>query len=354
MEHTTYIEYLFDDASGLFRRSQRSDTIEPCAVVVASDARAALLRASLSCPSVRLTTRAQLASRAAQPGTIVFIDRDLLHLLAGIETLAPVVCIVDPPAQQSLSYLVGVLEADPWLSHFVSAALLTKPFARAHLGKLVARLAVGDETGMVEAGVGRVALLARASRRDERLERMREFFEKHGTSARLIEKITEVFEELTTNALYDAPVEAGYFPHAVPRTQDVALPADRACQITYGVEDGTLALRVRDPFGALGFRRLLAVLTRCNQVGAALDETRGGAGLGLWRIFSLASTVAITVIPGRLTEVIVGFEAGGRAKQLLAVDLHFAPDAAFDSSHLEAPDADQDVFDRSVTLVRVA
>ena len=37
-----------------------------------------------------------------------------------------------------------------------------------------------------------------------------------------------------------------------------------------------------------------------------VDETMGGAGLGLWRIFTVASFVAISVVNGRSTEFLVG------------------------------------------------
>jgi len=50
------------------------------------------------------------------------------------------------------------------------------------------------------------------------------------------------------------------------------------------------------------------VLTRCarTDMRVEVDETMGGAGLGLWRIFSAASFVAISVIDHRHTEFLVG------------------------------------------------
>jgi hypothetical protein len=37
-----------------------------------------------------------------------------------------------------------------------------------------------------------------------------------------------------------------------------------------------------------------------------VDETMGGAGLGLWRVFSAASFVAVSVVNNRHTEFLVG------------------------------------------------
>jgi hypothetical protein len=65
---------------------------------------------------------------------------------------------------------------------------------------------------------------------------------------------------------------------------------------------------VRDPFGSLTRARLVEVLHRCarTDMGVEVDETMGGAGLGLWRIFSAASFVAISVVDRRYTEFLVG------------------------------------------------
>ena len=153
-----------------------------------------------------------------------------------------------------------------------------------------------------------------------------------------------------SNALYDAPVEAGYFKNVVPRTQDVNLPPNCACEISYGIDETNGFLRVRDPFGAFTRARLLGVLARCSGGGVSLDESRGGAGLGLWRVFSIASTVAITVVPGRLTDILVGIvtkDAGKRApgQRLLAVHLFF------NSNTEDALPDEHDVLDDSVAIV---
>ena len=354
LHEPTFIEYEHDDLTGLFRRTTRSDVITPRVVVLASEARTATLRSLLPCVSLSVTTQTQLNLEARRPGTVVFIDRDRLFQLDEVPS-APVVCMVDVGPQEMLSTVISLLEQFPRVTHHLGTALLAKPEARSHLEKLVARLALGDASSMVpDIAVGRVALLAQSRRREVRLDRMRAFLEKRGVSERLIAKACDVFEELATNALYDAPFEAGFFPSAIPRTEDVELPLDRACQVTYGVQDDTVFLRVRDPFGALPLRRLLAVLRRCNRVGAELDESRGGAGLGMWRVFSLASTIAITVVPGKLTEVVVTMTSSSRAKQLHAIHLDFVPDAGLDASVLVNQDDDEELLDRSITLIRVA
>jgi hypothetical protein len=152
------------------------------------------------------------------------------------------------------------------------------------------------------------------------------------------------------NALYNAPTEAGFFKVPVSRTEDVSLPLEHACEITYGVEDGNAFVRLRDTFGALRRDRLVEVLNRCsNAAGVKLDESRGGAGLGVWRVFLAATTIAITVIPGRLTDITVRLapKQGRSVKQLLAVHLFFLPEP------VETPQFDHDssLVDHSITLM---
>jgi hypothetical protein len=155
------------------------------------------------------------------------------------------------------------------------------------------------------------------------------------------------------NALYNAPTEAGYFKAPVSRMEDVTLPLDRACEVSYGIEAGTAFVRLRDTFGALRHDRLLEVLARCNTNEVTLDESRGGAGLGMWRVFSAATTVAITVIPGRLTDILIRMAPKQRktARQLLAVDLFFLPDSQ-NVADAHALDQDSGLFEHSITMIQ--
>ncbi|MBS1119103.1 MAG: hypothetical protein H6Q90_1331 [Deltaproteobacteria bacterium] len=324
------------------------------AVLFAGEAHAALIRAALPGSTVTVTNRADFLLETAKPDAVAFVDSDLFHLIDGVTTNAPIVAIIDDTLSSSLTKTIRSLESSPWLSHVIVASLLSNPMARSHLTSLLDLLPHGPDQSMVGGpGIGRVALLARASRRGARFDRMREFFSKHELSHRTIATITEVAEELVTNALYDAPVEAGYFEHAIPRTEDVELPLDRACEISYGIEYGDAFVRVRDTFGALKRDRLLEVLNRCNASSVALDESRGGAGLGMWRVFSTATTLSIAVIPDRVTDIRIGFATkdGRIGKQLLAVHLFFAREPAV-SEAPAAPHVDRELDDDSVTLMR--
>jgi len=345
-------------------------------LVYARDAYTKLLVANLSGPHQVVTSCLGFSAAVAKRQVAVaYVDCDLLPQIQGDTAGLPIVGIFDG----SLEAAVRLLVQFPWLSHLVSPVMLSAPGAKASLGMVRHRIDChGTDHHVLSANsVGRAALVAASNRRESRIERVREYFEAQNASAKTIARVTDVAEELIVNALYDAPVEAGYFMTPVERTADVELPPERACELSYGLDDGYAFVRCRDPFGALTRHRLASVLERCNTHSVSLDESRGGAGLGLWRIFSSASSIAIVCIPGQLTDIIVWFELrtsrtknvtteivplqGGSVSglpstapsaRLQAVQLFFPQEHARDSARGRfAADHDYDLIDESFTAL---
>jgi hypothetical protein len=329
--------------------------LTPYAVIFADEHRAALLRAALPRPVVQARNRAELVALTRRGGAVsaVFVDVQLLSQIDPERVYAPVVAVIDEDPANTAPTMVSTLRTYPWVSHVVTKRMLASSEAREQLALLIDRLAGAAPCPVLGPnGTGRVALLAQASRREPRLERIQSFFSKHGLSSRGLASVAEVYEELVMNALYDAPLEAGFFSRAVPRSEDVELPCERACEISYGVERGNAFMRVRDTFGSLTRQRLVEVLHRCTSRNVELDESRGGAGLGLWRVFKTASSVTITVVPGSVTDILVGLrmQQGKLSKELAATHLFFTPVTAVSSIDL---DHGSDYLDHSVTLVGV-
>jgi len=317
-----------------------------------------MLRAVLPGPLTSLVNRDEL-KQAAGRCAVAFVEYEQLARVDGASLRIPIIAIVDSRPADTLGATIRALDEYPWLSHVISAGLLATPRAPAHLAAVIERFAGGPAEPLLgRAGVGRVALLATASRRTARFDRMRDFFARQALSERAIVTILEVAEELVMNALYDAPSEAGYFHRPRQRVEDVDLPHHLACEISYGIEDDIVFVRLRDPFGALPRARLVEVLVRCNSRSVALDESRGGAGLGLWRVFSTAAHVAITVIPGALTDVVIGIATrDGRAipkQQLQSLHLFFAPRSEHYESLAIVADDDHGLLDQSITINHVA
>ncbi len=224
------------------------------------------------------------------------------------EPLGPVIAICDGTLQTA----VGWLPSHPWLSHVMSSAMLNHPLATEHLANVMTSMTKTRRPRLLDWGgtalAGRRVRIAHAAKRVERLERMGEFFESNGVGGRTVQLLRDAAEELLTNAFYDAPVSAGAVQQPISRTQDVMLPDDSACNMVYGCRDDLAIVRVQDPFGSLSRTRLVEVLTRCarTDMQVEVDETMGGAGLGLWRVFSAATFVAISVVNNRHTEFLVG------------------------------------------------
>ena len=301
-------------------------------IVWMSERQSRVLRELLSSEATIVGSAREFLEARRDARTISFVDNSTLAELARVAAArgraaepivppGPVIAICDEPLQVS----IGWLAAHPWLAHVVSAAMLQHPMASEHLGNVMLTLRNSSQPRLLDwlgpTVAGRRVRLAHASKRVERLERMTEFFDSKGVSGRTIELLRDAAEELLTNAFYDAPVAAGALKQAISRTQDVSLPDDSACDMVYGCRDDLAIVRVRDPFGSLTRDRLVEVLTRCarTDMQVEVDETMGGAGLGLWRVFSAASFVAISVVNNRHTEFLVGI-----AKRAAAAPRPFA------------------------------
>jgi hypothetical protein len=321
-------------------------------VVFARDAHATLLKKALPRPSEIVRSTDELRDAVKAGGVVLFVSHDRLAQLDPELRALPVVAILDgQPRGEGVRLAVDLLAQHRWLAHIMFTASLTQTRAPVHLASLLERLAEeSDDLLLGSLGIGRTAWLATPSRRMARFERMRQFFASHDVPTRAMPLIEEVAEELVMNALYDAPAEAGFFAPR-DRTEDFELPVDRACEISYGVADGLAFVRLRDPFGALSRQRIVESLRRCAGKNVTPDVSRGGAGMGLWRVFTAACIVSITVVPRRLTEMLVGIALHGKSadRQLQAVHMFFSPhadDLAF------APD--RGLLEDSITFTRVA
>lgn len=152
--------------------------------------------------------------------------------------------------------------------------------------------------------------------------------ERTGASTRAAQRASEVAHELLMNAMYDAPVdEEGTPRYAHDRKADIELLREEVPTFRVGVDGMHLALQCVDPFGGLRRHHVIEGIVRGRRGGegaALLDTSNGGAGLGLYRIYT-SSTVMITdVDPGRSTSVTAFFDldVNPREARSLPVSLH--------------------------------
>jgi hypothetical protein len=290
---------------------------------------------------------------AARFVRVAFVDEAALHELDAPPAGVTVIAVCDATLPVAMTWL----ESRPWLAHVVGAATLTSAIGPRYLAGLVEIVQQGRRDLLHLIGdrvAGRLARVAQSSQRATRLQRITEFMTDHELG-RLAWTVRDVTEELLTNALYNAPVTAGMFEQPVARTTEVVLPSTHACEVMYGIHDQQLAyVRVRDVFGSLTRDRLVGVLRRCadGDMSVRLDDSMGGAGLGLWRIFSAGAFVAIDVTPGRSTEFVVGLlkrTARTSANEPLGIHLFFR--SLDDAEPAETP-ANPALLENSVPVVR--
>lgn len=236
---------------------------------------------------------------------VVFTDQ------ANLPEVAAQNCTMILVAREPVPAIVPLLQRYPNLSHVVNASLLDLPLADSHMRNVIDTISKSRPRlldWIDNALEGRRVRMAQASRRADRLDKMVEFFASKNIGGRSVEVLRDAAEELITNAFYNAPVAAGVFDEPVSREFDVALPDKYACDLAYGARGEFAIVRVKDPFGSLQRSRLTDVLMRCSQPGmqVKVDETMGGAGLGMWRIFTGATIVAVSVVKNKHTEILVG------------------------------------------------
>lgn len=152
--------------------------------------------------------------------------------------------------------------------------------------------------------------------------------ERAGTSARMGQRVSEVAHELLMNAMYDAPVDDEGTPlHAHDRKADIALAERDTPTFRFAVDGIHVALQCVDPFGGLRRHHVLDGILRGRRGGegaAVLDTSNGGAGLGLYRIYSQSTVMVTDVDPGHYTSVTAFFDldVNPREARSLPVSLH--------------------------------
>lgn len=257
---------------------------------------------------VMVSSLSEFIAEMQDTASVGFVDRAAFTELSGLEQVpSAVIAIATEPLAATLAWL----KPHAWLAHVASASMLTHPLAPDHFANVWSAITQARPRMLdwVDDDVeGRRVRMANSDSRIERLERMRVYLADKGVSPRTIDQLADAAEELLTNAFYDAPVSAGVAAGPISRETPVTLPDSAACDLAYGARGDLAIVRVKDPFGSLSRRRLVDVLTRCSRTDmqVEVDETMGGAGLGLWRIFSAATFVAVAVIEGVQTDILVG------------------------------------------------
>lgn len=144
--------------------------------------------------------------------------------------------------------------------------------------------------------------------RDLAVAKMQELISSLGVPKRVAEMFGELGHELIMNAMYDAPVDASGRPrYAADRKADLVLEPHERPHVKLGTDGSRLVLQVRDPFGRLERRHVVEGLAR-GLAGGEMDQSHGGAGLGMMVCHNASSAMVFDVQRGKHTEVTAMFE----------------------------------------------
>jgi hypothetical protein len=174
--------------------------------------------------------------------------------------------------------------------------------------------------------------------RDAIVAEMSVVTERVGASQRAGQRVGEVAHEMLMNAMYDAPVDRDGVPrYAHDRKQDVELEEGELPMFRFATDGVHVGLQIVDPFGRLTRAHVLDGILRGQsggEGGEVLDTANGGAGLGLYRIYSQSSVMIVDVLPNRYTSVTTFFDldVNPREARTMPVSLHL-----FDPTAREKP-----------------
>lgn len=135
-----------------------------------------------------------------------------------------------------------------------------------------------------------------------------------GLSDRKTGMLIGVAEELTSNALYDAPVDSAQRPRYadLPRSERVELGPNETVAVTIASDGRRIGIAVEDSFGSLRAETVVDYLAKCLRRGQdQIDRKPGGAGLGLFYAFSSLSQFVVNIEPRKRTEMIGLIDIGG-------------------------------------------
>jgi hypothetical protein len=140
-----------------------------------------------------------------------------------------------------------------------------------------------------------------------------------GVRRKYREQIDQCIDEMLMNALYDAPVDDRGTPlFAEVAVKDrVLLKVEEKAVVQYACDGERFAVAVRDSFGSLSKKTVLAYLDKCLHAGSdQIDRKAGGAGLGLYLIANSTSGIWFHIFGGRATELVATFDLSAPRPQL--------------------------------------
>jgi len=143
--------------------------------------------------------------------------------------------------------------------------------------------------------------LVRASQRSEVVGALAEQVRRHGQSARVASMAMLVADELLSNAVHNAPIDASgcHYRMELPRNRELELDDRHQVRMRWGCDARYLAIEVNDRFGSLDRQTILGSLAKHD-----VRESGGGAGMGISLAYRSCDHLVFNLAPGTRTEII--------------------------------------------------
>lgn len=144
-------------------------------------------------------------------------------------------------------------------------------------------------------------VVTRGSQRPSIVADLSEQVRARGQSARVASMAMLVTDELLSNAVHNAPVDAAgtHYRKDLARDTELDLDARHQVRLRWGCDARYLAIEVNDTFGSLDRDTVLTALSK-NDV----RESGGGAGMGVSLAYRSCDHLVFNLSPGKRTEII--------------------------------------------------
>ncbi len=143
--------------------------------------------------------------------------------------------------------------------------------------------------------------LVRASQRADIVAQLSEQVRALGQSARVASMAMLVTDELLSNAVHNAPVDANgeHYRKDLRRDGELELDARHQVRLRWGCDARYLAIEVGDRFGSLDRDTILRALGKSD-----IREDGAGAGMGVALTYRSCDHLVFNLAPGKRTEII--------------------------------------------------
>jgi hypothetical protein len=239
--------------------------------------------------------RVQLAESAQQANVVVLPHERVADSRAGALPIALIGAKLEPAhaallrREQPALLLSGREDGtvpSAWELDALARLLAREDLVPAHVP--LSRFYVGQVSGLRQAATQAINMASEA-----------------GAPRNVAESIGDVLYEIAANALLDAPVAQDGVPKYAHRRDDPELTilAEDTAVVGMGVHEGRIYLAAFDRFGRFGVEPVARTVE--GLAGRAkVNDSGGGAGLGLRRIIEQSDLLAVRVVPQRSTEVL--------------------------------------------------